>query len=215
MLLASPSPRQIQPPAGGPETQSSRRQRRERLHRSAVLGLASLTSDDCPSIQAGDTNVQGSVVFFIYPLPWTFCVFPLHIGLSANMAQPLRRLISGPKARFVQDGVDLDLAYVTDRLIIMAFPAAGVATMWRNDRRVVRNFLDERHDDKWRVYNFCPRGENEYDDEEFYGRGASESASGGRCRSGCFPHSTNIAPSVSCSQSRGTPSPITIHRHCP
>lgn len=60
---------------------------------------------------------------------------------------------------------------LSDRLIIMAFPAAGVATMWRNDRRVVRRFLDERHGDCWRVYNFCPRGENEYDGDEFYGRG--------------------------------------------
>ncbi|CAO1630936.1 unnamed protein product [Sympodiomycopsis kandeliae] len=86
------------------------------------------------------------------------------------MSGPLRRLISGPKARFVQDGVDFDLAYITDRLIIMAFPAAGMATMWRNDRRAIRKFLDERHEDYWRVFNFCPRGENEYDGDEFYGR---------------------------------------------
>lgn len=84
---------------------------------------------------------------------------------------PLQRLISGRKARFVQDGVDLDLAYITDRLIIMAFPASGVATIWRNSRKSVKKFLDDRHPDHWRVYNFCPRGENEYDGDEFYGRG--------------------------------------------
>ena len=89
----------------------------------------------------------------------------------SSLSLPLRRLISGPKARFVQDGVDLDLVYVTDRLIIMAFPASGVATLWRNDRRAVRKFLDERHGDKWRVYNFCPKSENDYDGEDFHGRG--------------------------------------------
>lgn len=91
----------------------------------------------------------------------------------SSLTLPLQRLISGPKARFVQDGVDLDLSYITDRLIIMAFPASGVATLWRNSRKVVRAFLDERHGEHWRVYNFCPRGENEYDGEEFYGRGRS------------------------------------------
>lgn len=90
-----------------------------------------------------------------------------------QVSLPLRRLISGPKARFVQDGVDLDLVYVTDRLILMAYPASGLATLWRNDRKVVRRFLDERHGGKWRVFNFCPRDENEYEGGEFYGRGES------------------------------------------
>lgn len=90
-----------------------------------------------------------------------------------QVSLPLRRLISGPKARFVQDGVDLDLVYVTDRLILMAYPASGLATLWRNDRKVVRRFLDERHGEKWRVFNFCPRDENEYEGGEFYGRGES------------------------------------------
>ncbi|CAO1622284.1 unnamed protein product [Parajaminaea phylloscopi] len=88
----------------------------------------------------------------------------------SNLSLPLRRLISGPKARFVQDGVDLDLTYITDRLIIMAYPASGVATLWRNSRKVVRDFLDERHGDRWRVYNFCPTGENRYDGDEFHNR---------------------------------------------
>ncbi|TKY89895.1 hypothetical protein EX895_001192 [Sporisorium graminicola] len=83
-----------------------------------------------------------------------------------------RRIVSGQKARF-QDPLlhlDLDLTYVTDHIIIMGFPASGVASLYRNKRSDVRRFLDKRHDDLYRVYNFCPLTENSYDPDEFYGR---------------------------------------------
>ncbi|EST07994.1 Protein-tyrosine phosphatase, active site [Kalmanozyma brasiliensis GHG001] len=88
------------------------------------------------------------------------------------MTSIARRIVSGQKARF-QDPVldlDLDLTYVTDHLIIMGFPASGVASLYRNKRSDVRRFLDKRHDDLYRVYNFCPVTENSYDADEFYGR---------------------------------------------
>lgn len=53
----------------------------------------------------------------------------------------------------------------------MAFPSAGVPTVWRNNRQEVRRFLDERHGKGWRVWNFRPKDEGEYDEEDFYGRG--------------------------------------------
>lgn len=53
----------------------------------------------------------------------------------------------------------------------MAFPASGVPTVWRNNRHEVRRFLDERHGKGWRVWNFRPKDEGEYDEEDFYGRG--------------------------------------------
>ncbi|SNX85233.1 related to Phosphatidylinositol-3,4,5-trisphosphate 3-phosphatase PTEN [Melanopsichium pennsylvanicum] len=83
-----------------------------------------------------------------------------------------RRIVSGQKARF-QDPLlhlDLDLTYVTDHIIIMGFPASGVQALYRNKRSDVRRFLDKRHNDLYRVYNFCPLTENSYDAEEFYGR---------------------------------------------
>ncbi|PWN23520.1 hypothetical protein BCV69DRAFT_309414 [Microstroma glucosiphilum] len=86
------------------------------------------------------------------------------------MSLHLKRLVSGGQARFVQDGVDLDLVYITDRLLIMAFPSTGVPTVWRNNRHEVRRFLDERHGKGWRVWNFRPKDEGEYDEEDFYGR---------------------------------------------
>ena len=38
----------------------------------------------------------------------------------------LREIVSGPKHRFKENGYNLDLTYVTDRIIAMAFPASGL-----------------------------------------------------------------------------------------
>ncbi|GAC74199.1 clathrin coat dissociation kinase GAK/PTEN/Auxilin [Moesziomyces antarcticus T-34] len=88
------------------------------------------------------------------------------------MASIARRIVSGQKARFKDPllDLDLDLTYVTDNIIIMGFPASGVQSLYRNKRSDVRRFLDKRHDDLYRVYNFCPLTENSYDPDEFYGR---------------------------------------------
>jgi phosphatidylinositol-3,4,5-trisphosphate 3-phosphatase/dual-specificity protein phosphatase PTEN len=83
----------------------------------------------------------------------------------------VRRLISGPKARYVDSklGFDLDLVYVTDRLIIMGWPASSLEALYRNRRKDVRKFLDGKHGGKYRIYNLCPCSENTYDSDEFYG----------------------------------------------
>ena len=67
----------------------------------------------------------------------------------------VRRIVSGPKARYIDPklGVDLDLVYVTDRLIIMGWPASNFEALYRNSRRDVRKFLEARHEDKYRIYN--------------------------------------------------------------
>ena len=38
----------------------------------------------------------------------------------------LRELVSGPKNRYKDDKFNLDLTYITSRLIAMAFPASGL-----------------------------------------------------------------------------------------
>ncbi|KAN0065940.1 Telomerase protein component 1 [Thecaphora frezii] len=84
----------------------------------------------------------------------------------------VRRIVSGQKARFHDPilSLDLDLVYVTDNIVIMGFPASGVASLYRNSRSSVRKFLDHRHEDMYRIYNFCPLTENSYDPEYFYNR---------------------------------------------
>ncbi|KAJ3565885.1 hypothetical protein NP233_g7356 [Leucocoprinus birnbaumii] len=88
------------------------------------------------------------------------------------MADYIRRLVSGQKARFKDDELDLelDLVYVTDRIIIMGYPASGFEGYYRNKREDVKKFLDHRHRKNYWIYNFCPLGENSYDANAFEGR---------------------------------------------
>ncbi|GAA5984463.1 hypothetical protein JCM10908_003357 [Rhodotorula pacifica] len=82
------------------------------------------------------------------------------------MLDSVRRIVSGRKARYTQDGFDLDLCRLTDRIIIMGFPAVGVASLYRNKRSDVLRFL-EPYAPRYRIFNLCPLYENSYDAEAF------------------------------------------------
>lgn len=71
------------------------------------------------------------------------------------MPNILRHLVSGAKARHVDNetGVDLDLVYLTPRLILMAWPGTGIEGLYRNKRSQVRRFLEAKHDDRFRIFN--------------------------------------------------------------
>ncbi|KAG8737009.1 Telomerase protein component 1 [Ceratobasidium sp. 414] len=73
--------------------------------------------------------------------------------MNTNFA---RRVVSGKKARFQDGSIDLDLAYITDQVIIMGFPAEGLEALYRNRREDARGFLDERHKDNYWIFNFAP-----------------------------------------------------------
>ncbi|GAA6044024.1 hypothetical protein JCM8097_004307 [Rhodosporidiobolus ruineniae] len=78
----------------------------------------------------------------------------------------VRRLVSGKKARYTQEGFDLDLIQLTDRIIIMGYPADGFAALYRNKRADVLRFL-EPFAPHYRIFNLCPAYENSYDPAAF------------------------------------------------
>ncbi len=80
----------------------------------------------------------------------------------------VRQKVSQNKRRFQRDGVDLDLTYVTRRVIAMSFPSSGIMAWYRNSIRDVSRFLDKAHGGKYRVYNLC--SERTYDDRWFHGQ---------------------------------------------
>ncbi|KAF7797038.1 hypothetical protein EIP86_008230 [Pleurotus ostreatoroseus] len=88
------------------------------------------------------------------------------------MADFVRRLVSGDKARYKDEGLDLelDLAYITDNIIVMGYPATGLEGFYRNRREDAKRFLDHRHKGNYWVFNFCPVKENAYPADVFEGR---------------------------------------------
>ena len=67
--------------------------------------------------------------------------------------------MSGNKARFKDDelDLDLDLVYVTDQLIIMGFPAGGLEGFYRNRREDAKRFLEHRHPNNYWIFNLYVR----------------------------------------------------------
>ena len=65
----------------------------------------------------------------------------------------LKKLYSKTRRRLEVDGYDLDLSYITPRIIAMSFPDTGLNRLIRNDISEVEQYLDEHHGGCYRVYN--------------------------------------------------------------
>jgi phosphatidylinositol-3,4,5-trisphosphate 3-phosphatase/dual-specificity protein phosphatase PTEN len=44
----------------------------------------------------------------------------------------IREIISGKKNRLKEDSYNLDLTYITPRIIAMSYPASGIESVFRN-----------------------------------------------------------------------------------
>jgi len=73
----------------------------------------------------------------------------------------LRWKVSGKRNRFKDEEYNLDITYITDRVIAMSFPASGFERWYRNNINKVANFLDEKHSDNYLVFNLSNRKYNE------------------------------------------------------
>jgi len=72
-----------------------------------------------------------------------------------NKAWCLKRLVSKKKRRFENENFDLDMAYVTKRVIAMGYPATGFEKSYRNSINEVIRFFRYYHNDNVKIYNLC------------------------------------------------------------
>ena len=85
----------------------------------------------------------------------------LTVALSfarAPLSRTLRGLVSKKKRRFIDAaaGLDLDLSYITNRVIATGYPARGLEALYRNPAPALRAFIAARHGpEAARVWNLC------------------------------------------------------------
>ena len=60
-------------------------------------------------------------------------------------------LLRRGRDRYVSEEYDLDLTYITDRIIAMSLPATGVESAYRNSLKDVARLLQSKHQDNYMV----------------------------------------------------------------
>ncbi|KAI6653252.1 hypothetical protein LOD99_3777 [Oopsacas minuta] len=75
------------------------------------------------------------------------------IGISGI----IKRVLSKKTERYTEEGFDLDLTYITERIIAMSFPATGVESVYRNGLRDVAKMLMNKHGENYLVFNLSER----------------------------------------------------------
>ena len=91
----------------------------------------------------------------------------------------VKSLVSQDKTRFCYDGFDLDLTYITTKIIAMGFPSTSLEGIYRNNMEDVKKFFAKRHPNHYKVYNLCD--DKKYAKDCFY-------------RQGYFPFKDHEAP---------------------
>lgn len=78
------------------------------------------------------------------------------LGISVG-AKYIRTLVSKSRRRLITDGYDLDMSYITDRLVAMSYPAQNMQSLIRNPMWQVKRVLDKRHGAHYKVcmYDAC------------------------------------------------------------
>ena len=77
-----------------------------------------------------------------------------HSSSNKFQANIFKRKVSKKKRRIQTDDFDLDMSYITERVIGMGFPATGWQTVYRNSLKDLKSYLDKYHGE-YKIYNLC------------------------------------------------------------
>ena len=92
-----------------------------------------------------------------------FHIFPDNLAEKYYKCEPIsvfsrnciKEMVSEGRIRMHKRNYDLDLVYITRRIIAMGYPATGCESFYRNSFADVKQFLTEEHGNKYKVYNLC------------------------------------------------------------
>lgn len=88
--------------------------------------------------------------------PVNLSITDLHHNLINYLSKSLyiRNLVSKQRRRMLVGGYDLDMTYISDRILAMSFPAEHVRAMFRNPLWQVKSVLDMRHAGHYKVSTY-------------------------------------------------------------
>ena len=89
--------------------------------------------------------------------------FPFTASNDAYKSNFFKRLVSKNKIRFQNRDFDLDLSYITERVIAMGFPSYTCEKFYRNDINDIRNYFNTYHKGNVKIYNLCLEKDRIYD----------------------------------------------------
>ena len=81
-------------------------------------------------------------------------------------ANCFKRLVSKKKRRLQNEFYDLDMCYITERVIGMGFPSTGCESFYRNSLEETKSFLDKYHQE-YKIYNLCIEKDRIYPKDYF------------------------------------------------
>ena len=73
---------------------------------------------------------------------------------SKFKANIFKTLVSKKKKRIQNEKFDLDMCYITERVIGMGFPATGLESIYRNSLTDLKAYFDKYHGE-YKIYNLC------------------------------------------------------------
>ena len=80
----------------------------------------------------------------------------LHLKKNTFSVNFFHELYSKDSIRFCYDGFDIDLTYITSKILSMSFPSYNsFTTLYRNKLSDIYKFLHFRHNSHYKVYNLC------------------------------------------------------------
>ena len=89
-----------------------------------------------------------------------------HNSTRKEKANCFKRMVSKKKRRLQNEFYDLDMSYITERVIGMGFPSTGCEKIYRNTLIDLKSFLDKYHQE-YKIYNLCIENKRIYPREYF------------------------------------------------